>query len=84
METISAALIMLGLFITVLAKIWLVCYAYDDGCLWVIIVLLLPFGELLYILLYWQDAKKPFYLWLVGFLIALVGVLLSPEIQSTT
>ena len=60
-----AILIITG-FIAVAASLWIVVIAFQRSVLWGLAVLLVPFAELVFVIMYWQDAKKPFLIMLVA------------------
>jgi hypothetical protein len=54
-----AILVITGI-IAFAANIWLVIVAFQRSVLWGIAALFVPFAALVFAIMYWQDAKKPF------------------------
>jgi hypothetical protein len=50
--------------------------AFREGILWGLGVIFLPFVALVYLILDWPTAKKPFFIWLWGVAFLLAGVFL--------
>ena len=60
-----AILIITGL-IAFAANIWLLIVAFQRSVLWGLAVFFIPFAALVFAVMYWQDAKKPFLIMLVA------------------
>jgi hypothetical protein len=63
----TAGMICLGLalLISVVAKIQLIVLAFQESVLWGI-GCFLPFVSLIFVVLNWHEAKRPFFLWLLA------------------
>ena len=60
-----AILIIAGL-IAFAANIWLLVVAFQRSVLWGLAVFFIPFAVIVFAIMYWQDAKKPFLIMLVS------------------
>ncbi len=65
----------LGLVLLVIGGIWFVIAAFREGILWGLGVLFVPFVSLIFLVLGWPEAKRPFFLQLVGLGFILVAML---------
>lgn len=68
----------LGLVLLVIGGIWFIIAAFKEGLLWGLGVLFVPFVSLVFLILGWPEAKRPFFLQLAGVgLILLAALALS-------
>lgn len=68
----------LGLVLLVIGGIWFILAAFREGILWGLGVLFVPFVSLIFLILGWPEAKRPFFLQLTGLgLILLAALALS-------
>ena len=68
----------LGLVLLVIGGIWFIIAAFKEGILWGLGVLFVPFVSLVFLILGWPEAKRPFFLQLTGIgLIVLAALVLS-------
>lgn len=59
-------------------KIILVLTAFEKGCLWALLVLIVPAGEILYILTMNKEDRGAFLTWYIGNYITLIASLFIP------
>lgn len=79
-------LLVIGFGISVVAGIWFLIVAFKQSVLWGLGCLFVPFVSLVFLIMHWQEAKRPF-LWSLAALVPLViGMLLGganlSEIES--
>jgi len=67
------ALFYLGGLITLIGAIWLLVVAFKKSIWWGLGSLLIPFVSLIFVILNWQDSKKPFLIQVAGVVLCLVG-----------
>ena len=67
------ALFYLGGLITLLGAIWLLVVAFKKSVWWGLGSLLIPFVSLVFVILNWQDSKKPFLIQVVGVVLCFIG-----------
>jgi hypothetical protein len=72
----------LGLLISIVAGIWLLVVAFKTSVWWGLGSLLLPFVSLIFVILHWQVAKKPFLWGLLGAVLIVVPILMNPELMA--
>ncbi len=65
----------LGLVLLVIGGIWFVIAAFREGILWGLGVLFVPFVSLIFLVLGWPEAKRPFFLQLAGLGVILLAAL---------
>lgn len=76
-------LVIIGLLIAVVGGIWFLVVAFQESVLWGLGCLLFgPIG-LVFLIMHWQVAKKPFLVEVLGFALMVVGMILSPEQVET-
>ena len=77
MEPLEEVLFGLGLVLAVIGHIWLLVALYRTNPTAVLFYMFIPFGWLHYQMSNWSETHKPFLLFLVGLLLALVAVFLA-------
>ncbi len=65
-------------------SIWLLVTAFQESILWGLGTLLVPFVGIIFVIMHWDAAKKPFLIWAAGFVPYVIGMILaaSPECSS--
>jgi FtsH-binding integral membrane protein len=79
MSILSTILLGLGLLISLVGGIWFLVKAFQQHIGWGLCCMFVPFASLVYLIKYWNDAKKPFLISLVGTVLAVGGSLLAPK-----
>jgi hypothetical protein len=72
----------IGVLISIVAGIWLLVVAFKTSVWWGLGSLLIPFVALVFVIMHWQVAKKPFLWNLLGAVLIVVPVLMNPELMS--
>jgi hypothetical protein len=72
----------LGLLISIVAGIWLLVVAFKTSVWWGLGSLLIPFVALIFVIMHWQVAKKPFLWNLLGAVLIVVPVMMNPELLA--
>jgi hypothetical protein len=67
------ALVYLGVIIAAVGGIWLLVVAFQKSVWWGLGSLLVPMVSLVFVILNWQDSKKPFLIQLAGLALGSVG-----------
>ena len=62
----------------VIGGIMMLIAALSESLLWGLACLFLPIVSLFFLVVHWQEAKKGFFLQLVGLVLLLVGTTLAP------
>ncbi|MCA9197254.1 MAG: hypothetical protein KDA87_06935 [Planctomycetales bacterium] len=78
MESIASVLVIFGLMICVAGGIWFLIAAFSESILWGIGCLLFSPVSLVFLVLHWNRAYKPFLVQLAGLAPIVAGVLMSP------
>ncbi len=71
----------LGGIMLFIGWIWLVIEAFKVNILWGIGCILLPIIDLIFAIIHWEVAKKPFGIYLTGFILVVLGTVLFPHAQ---
>ena len=79
MLALALLLIGLGLLICLVSGVWSVVVAFQRHVLWGLGVLFVPFAHFVFLFVAWAEAKKPFWIGLVGLLVATAGVFCVPK-----
>ena len=68
-----SALLLTGYIVAVLGGLWLLVVIFQTSVVWGILSLLIPFLSLFFVIMHWDDTKKPFLLQLVGLVLIYFG-----------
>jgi hypothetical protein len=55
-----------GVIVSLVGGVWLIILAFRESLLWGLAALFVPFAALAFAIMYWTEAKRPFYISLVG------------------
>jgi hypothetical protein len=76
------ALLILGGILSFVGGIWLLVAAFQTSVWWGLGSLLVPFVSLIFVIMNWQVAKKPFLISVVGTVVLLFAVWKSPQFNQ--
>jgi hypothetical protein len=76
MQTLATVAVILGYVLCLVGAIWLLIEAFKQSILWGLGSLFLPFVSIIFTVVHWQVARRPFFLWLKGFAVILIAVFL--------
>jgi len=62
----------IGLTIMVIAQIWFIVVAFEFSALWGILVLLIPFAQIMVLIRNWEKAKWALWADLLGLILCLI------------
>jgi FtsH-binding integral membrane protein len=82
MTMIALMLILLGLVIFVVGGIEFLIAAFQERIWWGLGCLFIPIVQIIFLIVHWQAARKPFSRQLVGFVVMVVGAILNPQPQN--
>ena len=68
------ALIGIGWLVTMVGGVWMMVNAFKTSLLWGLAYLFLPFASLVWMVMHWAEAKKPFMVSLAGCAVMLAGL----------
>lgn len=79
MPFVILALISIGAILGLIGGLWGLVLAFSDHVLWGVAYLLVPFASLAFFIMRWgrKSVRQAFWLWLSGFGLAMLGLLLS-------
>jgi hypothetical protein len=75
--TLGTVLYVTGIMIALICDIWIVVLAFQESVLWGLGCLFLPFIGIVFAIMYWDTAGKPFLISLGGAALAFVGGLIG-------
>lgn len=78
LEIVGIASILIGVVISLLYGIQILILAFQASVLWGLGCLLIPFIDLLFVIIYWDIAKAPFLRMLLAIPFLVVGSLFAP------
>ena len=78
MELVSIALILIGALISIVFGIQLLITAFQTSILWGLGYIFVPFDSLIFVIVHWTEAKKPFLRGLIGIPFIILGAILAP------
>lgn len=70
-------MVVIGWIICVVAWIMLLIAAFKEHILWGLGCLFIPIVSLIFIIINWDKAKNPFFTWIAGILVVILGVALG-------
>ncbi len=82
MTTIGVVLLVVGIIIALIGGIWILVLAFQESALWGLGCLFVPFVSLIFVIMHWEIAGKPFLINLGGGAVALLGAILSGSFAS--
>jgi hypothetical protein len=72
-------LVLVGAAIVLIGALWLLVVIFQTSVVWGVISLLLPFVGLIFVLMHWEVARKPFLIQLAGAALCLAGLSMLPD-----
>ena len=79
MDLIASSLILLGFVIFIVGGFWFLVAASRENVLWGLACLFVPIVQLFFLIAHWPEAKRPFFLQLLAFVMIIVGFILNPQ-----
>ena len=73
---LGGLLLFIGGLVAFIGAIWLLVIMFQDSILWGLLGLFLGIPCLIYAFMHFDKCKKPFFIWLSGFLASIVGMVL--------
>ena len=77
MEALAAIIMGIGGIITLVGAIWFLVVAFQESIVWGLLCLFIGFVSIIFLILHWREAKKPFLVELAGIGIFIVGNVLA-------
>ncbi len=82
MEILGLIFIVVGALIALVYSIILIVKAFQTSVWWGLGYIFVPFVALVFIIMHWEVAKKPFLMGLICIPFFIVGIMLSPEMAA--
>ena len=82
MEILALIFIVIGSLIALVYGIILLVKAFQVSILWGLAYLLIPFAALVFIIVHWEVAKKPFLMSLLSIPFIVIGLILAPDMAA--
>ncbi len=70
-------LMIVGYIISFVGGIWFLFEAFSESIWWGLGCLIVPFVSLIFLIMYWGRAGRPFLIQLAGFALVFIGALMS-------
>lgn len=84
METVGMIIWIIGAIISVIGGIWFLVVAFRQSIWWGLGSLFIPLVSIIFLILHWGEAAKPFFVSLLGVVIMVVVAILIPGAIPTT
>lgn len=81
MEMVGLALMVVGGIVALVGGIWFLVVACSESILWGLGCFFVPFVSLVFLVMYWNKAAKPFLLNLGGIVLIVIGAVLGGSLQ---
>ena len=82
MDILGMILFGVGALGTLVFGIWLLVTAFQKSIVWGLAYMFLPFASLVYVVMNWDRASKPFLMGLAASGVFVAGIFLSPTLQQ--
>jgi hypothetical protein len=79
METLGMIIGGIGGIISLIGGIWFLVVAFRETIWWGLGSIFIPFVSLIFLIIHWSDAKKPFFVSLLGAVIVVIAAILMPK-----
>ena len=77
-------LVILGLILCLVGSIWIIVAAFKESTLWGLGVLFInSIVTIIFVILHFEETEKPFIIWVIGVVLMIVGMIISPEQAET-
>ena len=77
MVFLGMALDGIGYIIMLVGSIWVLVIAFQESVLWGVCALLIPFAILVFVVMNWEKAGKPFLISLAGIVPMVIGTVIA-------
>jgi hypothetical protein len=75
------ALMVIGIFLVIVGGLWQLVVTFQTSIPWGIFSLLFPVVGLIFVIMHWEVAKRPFLWQVAGVVIAVIGFVGHPDVQ---
>jgi hypothetical protein len=77
MGIIGEGLLVIGWLVSIVGSIMLLVVAFKESVWWGLGCIFIPFVALIFLIMHWAVAKKPFFIELAGAVLIIIGILLG-------
>ncbi len=77
MELVGILLIVAGGLVMIVGGLWFLVVTFEEGVGWGLACMFIPFVSLIFLILHWDRAGKPFLVQLAGAVPLFIGLVLS-------
>ena len=77
LATLGLIIVLLGVLLLAAGTIWFLVAAFSESITWGVVILVLNPASLVFAVMHWDRAKGPTYVYGIGWLVTLVGVLVT-------
>ena len=78
MEIVGMIIFVIGGIVSLIGGIWFLVVAFRQGILWGIGCIILPIVALVFLIMYWGDTVKPFFVSLLGAVLLFIAAIMMP------
>ena len=75
----GALIIILGIILFAVGGFLFLVAAFRESIWWGLACLFLPVVQIFFLIVHWRNARKPFFIQLLGLVVFLVGIIISPQ-----
>lgn len=79
MEILAGFLEIVGSVLAITGACQFIRAAFREGRAWGLCCFFIPFAKLLFLIFHWEEAKRPFLMYVIGLGIALCGLEMMPS-----
>jgi len=84
MGGVMIVLMIAAIPVLLIGSLWFLSAAFRVSALWGVACLLVPFASLAFLVTHWNEAKKPFLLWVAGAVLLFGPIALAPSAADTS
>ena len=82
MNALITTIFCVGSLVTFVGTIMFLVAAFRQSVLWGLAVLFLPFANIVFLIKYWYEAKKAFFIQLIGVGISIIGIIVGAAVGA--
>lgn len=80
MEALGMIVLFIGAIVSLIGGIWFLVVAFRQTVWWGLGCIFIPFVSLVFLIMHWGDAAKPFFVSLLGSAIIVAVAIMMPEV----
>lgn len=82
MENVGGVIALIGIILAAVGGIWFLVRVFRESIIWGILCLFTGVASLIFLVLYWRETRKPFFIWLAGTVVAFVGGVIRGDLLN--